>query len=496
LKLTAHFGCGRQPASTGLQVCALSVNLHFTFERHPLLQETALPEAEPEKIRIAIIGGGCAGLSAAWQLSRQPGYDIHIFEKSWRLGGKGASVRGRDGRILEHGLHVWFGFYENAFRMMRECYAEVERRNWGPKPENVLKLTHGRIEDAFYPEPNLGVADPAFQGEWAFWSALLPPADGLPGTPIDDRSNPYTLANYLLRCFSLLKTLMLTTIGPAYKPESGRPDLDTLTSPDVAVEHKSNENGATPIAALIDRMADLLRVGSLTSAAVLLQAVTILEAWLRGLHHMQMDRTPNAADSACRLIEALAAQTRKLLRDLTLVDPKVRTRTEVIDIVMTIAVGLFRDRVLFDDRGLDAINHFDYREWLRKHGATDEAIRSRFLVGTYDLVFAYRHGDRTDPALAAGVAVRGALRMFFTYRGSMVWRMASGMGDAVFAPLYRVLQKGRQLDAGSRAASTGDGKTNTDGDLPKFASPVTFHFGHELREIDFRVCPRTSRGIA
>ena len=74
--------------------------------------------------------------------------------------------------------------------------------------------------------------------------------------------------------------------------------------------------------------------------------------------------------------------------------------------------------------------------------------------------------------------MRGALRMFFTYRGSMVWRMASGMGDAVFAPLYRVLQAGRQLD--SRAASTGDGETSTDS--PKFASPVTFHFGHDFEK--------------
>ena len=29
--------------------------------------------------------------------------------------------------------------------------------------------------------------------------------------------------------------------------------------------------------------------------------------------------------------------------------------------------------------------------------------------------------------------------MFFTYRGAMFWRMRSGMGDAVFAPLYKVM---------------------------------------------------------
>ena len=35
--------------------------------------------------------------------------------------------RGRHGRIEEHGLHLWMGFYENAFRLMRECYAELGR---------------------------------------------------------------------------------------------------------------------------------------------------------------------------------------------------------------------------------------------------------------------------------------------------------------------------------------------------------------------------------
>ena len=70
---------------------------------------------------------------------------------------------------------------------------------------------------------------------------------------------------------------------------------------------------------------------------------------------------PQVADSALELLEAIAAQTRKQLRDLVAVDQKLRWKTEIIDIVMAIAVGLFRDRVLFQKNGLDAINHVDYR---------------------------------------------------------------------------------------------------------------------------------------
>ena len=147
-------------------------------------------------------------MSAAWQLSRQPGYVIDVYESSWRLGGKAASVRDKDGRILDHGLHVWLGFYENAFRMMRECYDEVGARSLGP-------LTHRSFDEAFLPEPHVGVAGPGIGGrDWAAWSSFFPPEKGEPGTVLDVDSNPYTLASYLLRCFGLLKTLTLSIIGP------------------------------------------------------------------------------------------------------------------------------------------------------------------------------------------------------------------------------------------------------------------------------------------
>ena len=38
-----------------------------------------------DRIQIAIVGGGCAGMAAAWQLSKQEGYEIHVYEKGWRL---------------------------------------------------------------------------------------------------------------------------------------------------------------------------------------------------------------------------------------------------------------------------------------------------------------------------------------------------------------------------------------------------------------------------
>jgi uncharacterized protein with NAD-binding domain and iron-sulfur cluster len=81
--------------------------------------------------KIAILGGGIASLTAALEITRKPdwqnSYDITVYQLGWRLGGKGASSRNPDAsdRIEEHGLHIWLGFYENAFAMIRSCYEEL-----------------------------------------------------------------------------------------------------------------------------------------------------------------------------------------------------------------------------------------------------------------------------------------------------------------------------------------------------------------------------------
>jgi uncharacterized protein with NAD-binding domain and iron-sulfur cluster len=421
--------------------------------------------AKADQLKVVIVGGGCAGMAAAWQLSRLPGYDVHLYERSWRLGGKGASGRDEHGRILEHGLHIWLGFYENAFRMMRECYSEVEARGWGPDRERPQdRLPHGSIDEAFFPEPHVGVAGHNRAQEWEVWSGDLPPMKGRPGDPIDPESNPFTLVSYLARCFHLVKTLMLSIVGPPGGEVPGKPRPEERSNSDEAVELDFSFDAARSPRVLVDRMARMLRGSVLTTAAGVLQGVTILEDGLRTLK-----LAPQATGTVLEFVEAVAAQTRKLLRDVVAVDERLRWKTELIDIVITIAVGLYRDRVLFDKRGLDAINHIDYRDWLIKHGATKTAVDSPFMKGIYDLVFAYRNGDHDKRALAAGVALRGALRMFFTYRGAMFFRMRSGMGDAVFSPLYRVLREGTA--AGDRPAR----------------SPVTFHFLHALSrvELDF-----------
>ena len=434
-----------------------------TRQRPGVKSQAASPEAvaSPKReargsgkppVRVAIVGGGCAGLAAAWELSRCPGHEVHVFEQSFRLGGKGASGRDEHGRVHEHGLHVWLGFYENAFRMMRECYDEVAAHGWGPHGErDEQRLAHASMHDAFFPEPNIGVGGRDSKDVFTVWSGLLPPAKGLPGEPLDAEANPYSLASYLLRCLDLIKTLVQSTIAD---PSRSAAPAEHLNLPETPEE-------------LVETLSGWLKAGALTGVAAALQAITLVEQWVR-----RVDRSRRRTDQVLKVLIAVAVQLRKALADVVGIDEKLRWKTELVDIVLAIAIGLVRDRVLFRRRGFDAINGLDYRAWLGKHGATRAALDSRFIAGIYELVFAFEDGDTHRPAFAAGVALRSALRMFFTYRGALFWRLRSGMGDAVFAPLYKTLLMPAKPGEGLRERSK-----------------VQFHFRHRLSGVDIEEGP-------
>src|SRR5436309_10765811 len=99
----------------------------------PMAEETReAARGQRERIRVAILGGGMASIVAAYELTSpalRGRYEVTVYQLGWRLGGKCASGRNHQyhERIEEHGLHVWFGFYDNAFRVMREAYEELGR---------------------------------------------------------------------------------------------------------------------------------------------------------------------------------------------------------------------------------------------------------------------------------------------------------------------------------------------------------------------------------
>jgi hypothetical protein len=100
-----------------------------------------------------------------------------VYTEGWRLGGKGASGRNYDvaDRVEEHGLHVWFGCYQNAFHMMRKVYQEQSEKNLAP--DSPLQ----NCFDAFQPHDRISLVSQT----GITWTTNFAVHDGLPGDDFD-----------------------------------------------------------------------------------------------------------------------------------------------------------------------------------------------------------------------------------------------------------------------------------------------------------------------
>ena len=128
-------------------------------------------------VRPYVFGGGCSGMATAFDLTRpelEGQYQVTVYQQGFRLGGKGASGRGPADRIEEHGLHIFMGFYENAFRLIRECYKEL-----GREPGTRF----ADWDDVFKPDRLTGVKDDHHDGTASHWLTWFPPGAGTPGDP-------------------------------------------------------------------------------------------------------------------------------------------------------------------------------------------------------------------------------------------------------------------------------------------------------------------------
>lgn len=349
-------------------------------------------------------------MTAAFELTRPEHagkYQVSLYQVGWRLGGKGASGRGTADRIEEHGLHLWFGFYENAFRLMRECYAELGR--------DPARCRIATWQDAFKPDPFCGVMERAPDGSWKPWIVQFPAMPGLPGDR-DPAPPRWTVADYLQRAISLVAALFRTLRDGAQPAGEVAPGLAP------APGH---------LALTLER---LVRVGGLAGLTGLIQGLELLDQVAR-----LFPRLPS--ELVLRFHKAIADSARTEIARMTEHNGELRRLWEVMDVVLATIRGILSERLMLDPRGFDAIDHYECRQWLLMHGASEQSVQGSFLRAHYDLAFAYEDGDVTRPRMAAGQAVRAALRAFFTYRGSFFWKMQAGMGDVVFAPFYEVLAR-------------------------------------------------------
>jgi zeta-carotene desaturase len=90
-------------------------------------------------VKIAIIGAGLAGLTAAVDLVDE-GHEVDLYEAKPFMGGKVGSWEDSDGNHIEMGLHVFFFNYANLFALMRKVGAF---ENLLPKDHTHLFVNKG-----------------------------------------------------------------------------------------------------------------------------------------------------------------------------------------------------------------------------------------------------------------------------------------------------------------------------------------------------------------
>jgi uncharacterized protein with NAD-binding domain and iron-sulfur cluster len=366
-----------------------------------------------QRQKVAILGGGVGGIAAAFALTATDDlrrrYAVTVYQLGWRLGGKGASGRNAalGSRIEEHGLHIWFGFYENAFRIMRECYVELGR------PPSAPLAT---LDDAFTPCGNLVLYE-EHDGRWLGWPIDFASNSMQPGEP----ARLVAFWDMVHLALGWLRDLW-TSLGRR------RPELAAA-----AARHGG----------LIGWLRTVERdVESLFEVAATAAAVGLLEVAYRVAEGRATGRAARS-ESHLPLVTRALDEFRTWLWGLVERDldhDELRFFFTSLDTTASVIRGIVADGLI--TRGLGAVDGEEMRAWLGRHGATPLTLTAGPLVRfMYDLAFASRDGDVTRQDLAAGVALTAALRLVFTYKGAFFFKMQAGMGDTIFAPFYEVLSR-------------------------------------------------------
>ncbi len=362
------------------------------------------------KKKIAILGGGMAAMTAAYELTKTQSlrdtHEVTLYQMGWRLGGKGATGRDEKDRILEHGLHVWFGCYDNAFSLLKSVYD-----GWKPPIDCPLRTWN----EAFKPHSftPIGYED---DGELHYWPFEWPRNNAEPGSGSVNLS--------LTEMLSQVLNFIRLAVHDAPLPETA---LSTAIAdpPDKILETIKRAGHWLPsrLASSDEMLNEACFMGDILSKQTVLDEFEEVDTVLWFLEQAQNTMTTVISRQGEIEVKARAG----FLRDL-------------VEIGKVFTKGLLFD-VIIPRRDPDVLDGIEYRDWLLSHGADRAVVANSTVVRViYDTFFWYEEGDPNRQNVGTGTAIKVLLRAVTTYKQAVLFEMQAGMGEVVFSPMYELLK--------------------------------------------------------
>lgn len=395
------------------------------------------PEKDSKRKKIAVLGGGLSALSSVYELTDYPGWDDHyeitVYQMGWRLGGKTATGRGLHNRVEEKGIHIFQGWYDNAFRMVKNAYHIQEEHNLNP--DSPLK----KWSEAIVPDnASLFTEWSHRDDKWINWPIIFPMNDQEPGTA--GKSTPLELIR------KVLGIALQMVIGEPYQKGEGYLRKELMEHlldvnqkfGDTKAVHKARTSWWGRI---LNKIKKLFRKTVVPLEVKMLhKAVEIIDK--------QIERTTgeNAKKIELEELEKVVNHFSKFTHWFEKMfshaidkHDQVRRVISVIEWMEVSLKGILHDVYNPETGEFDYqnINKYNYLDWLKKHGASELVLDCPLVRFMYTGAFANMLKGGTG-LLAADIGLRMVL-LSVDYKGCLVWKLRAGTADTIITPITQVL---------------------------------------------------------
>ncbi len=420
------------PALGDAPLGAFELEVPQRLSRPSSCSDTYFPRATPpRRKRVLVLGGGPAACAAAFYLAQQRDhYEVELYTRGWRLGGKCAAGRseGYSERIEEHGLHAFVGFYENVFRTMREVYGQADLPLAVGEEPYDHDAGEGPLAAAFQGRLDVGLMD-RHGDRWHYFltgqrfdgriPGLIPrsEADELPGMgqillaviervriEIDKMRGKQRASTALVsrrqtrentwwqRLFAWVRRML------GMEPKAGESEIGALL--DRFTDYRQE--------LLVERIGDMIRKRSM-----LARGIATAFGGLRSL-------------------------LKKSFADEIETDAEMWFTWANLDVVLTVAIGIIESGVT----NADELDDQDFRQWLLDNGLDPRNRDIASVTMVYNTLYANEpdaDGNVQPANLACGVGLRWFLLLGFGYKGFPAYDFRGSCPQAVFSPYYRAL---------------------------------------------------------